>query len=154
MKNALKPKSKTPWIKPLVGRGYQRELARKLVERESSMPAYAAGGSFDISNVIYAPSNDADCDFGIRCPVCGQENSHVREAYTRMGTDEGVTYRGTEVKEQSSWRRSALVICFDGECEHRWRFVIQQHKGTDFFSIERGPNQAQDLGLLTDADLK
>jgi hypothetical protein len=28
------------------------------------------------------------------------------------------------------------VTVFDGECGHRWEFVIQQHKGVNLLAVE------------------
>jgi uncharacterized Zn finger protein len=78
------------------------------------------------------------------CPVCGDEWSHVREVFTRLGydRDEAAIYEGTPVKEYSDgWRRSAVVVVVDGECGHVWNFIIQQHKGVNFLRIEAETNQ-------------
>jgi hypothetical protein len=72
------------------------------------------------------------------CPVCGLDYSHIREVFTRLGSDrhEAQVYVGTQVKEFTEERRSALVIALDGECGHRWNLTIQQHKGNNFVDIE------------------
>jgi hypothetical protein len=69
------------------------------------------------------------------CPVCRNAYSHIREVFTRFGTDPhegGQPYQGTVAKGVvEDERRDALVIVFDGECPHAWELVIQQHKGND-----------------------
>ncbi|MGA7872942.1 MAG: hypothetical protein WCA22_18790 [Candidatus Binatus sp.] len=84
----------------------------------------------------------------LACPVCGDDCSHIREIFTRMGCDEheARVYPGTHAKEVSSgWRRSAVVIVIDGEsCGHVWNLVIQQHKGVNFIEIETGHREESD----------
>lgn len=66
----------------------------------------------------------------VLCPVCLFDYSHVRNVFTRRGsTSEAVVYPGTQVKDWTGARRSALVVIFHGECGHRWEWVIQQEKG-------------------------
>jgi hypothetical protein len=74
----------------------------------------------------------------VHCPVCGMGNSHIRQAGTVMGTDEyeAGLYPGTEIIGKVSERRSGIRIIFDGECRHAWHIDFQQHKGTDFVSLE------------------
>ena len=70
--------------------------------------------------------------------------SHIREVYTLAGSDEhegGKAYTGTEIKGQTPERRDALAVVFDGECEHSWRLIVQQHKGVDLLRIEEVPQQ-------------
>jgi hypothetical protein len=74
------------------------------------------------------------------CPICASDYSHIREVFTRLGSDqhEAAVYRGTQIKSliPGDERRSALVIAFDGECGHRWNLIIQQHKGVNILEIE------------------
>jgi hypothetical protein len=72
------------------------------------------------------------------CPACGFDYTHINRVYTRLGTDEyeaGV-YEGTQVNGTTPYRRSALVVEFDGECGHTFRLVIQQHKGINIADVE------------------
>lgn len=73
----------------------------------------------------------------VACPVCGLDYSHIRSAFTRIGTDpdEGKCYDGTEVRGMAASRRSSLVIQFDGECEHAWEIEIQQRKGQNLACV-------------------
>jgi hypothetical protein len=74
----------------------------------------------------------------VRCPECGFDYSHVREVFTRFGTDPyggGHPYPGTVAKGTSRYRRDALVIVFEGECGHLWELVIQQHKGINLLQL-------------------
>jgi hypothetical protein len=71
----------------------------------------------------------------IKCPKCGCQFSHITEAGTMLGGDEGRRYSGTEIIGTTPDRRSALAILFQGECGHNWEFRIQQHKGTNFLQI-------------------
>jgi hypothetical protein len=87
-------------------------------------------------------------EIAIGCPVCRLMNSHICRVYSRAwrDADEGLSaYEGTHltIVESPQERRIALVIEFDGECEHRWRLVIQQHKGTDFLTVESLPNHPE-----------
>jgi hypothetical protein len=78
-------------------------------------------------------------EWAICCPECGQENSHIREAYSLIGRDPGEAgppYQGTVAKGPTGERRNALAIVFDGECGHAWRLIFQQHKGTDYVYVE------------------
>lgn len=75
----------------------------------------------------------------LRCPFCKHDFSHVRGAYTRLGSDESEAdvYDGTEVKGTTPERRSALVVVIDGECHHSWNLVLQQSKGLTLVSVEK-----------------
>ena len=69
------------------------------------------------------------------CPVCGYSNTHVSEAYTRLGNDEyegGRPYTGTVAKGVAGFRRDGLVVEIWGECGHTFQFILQQHKGFTF----------------------
>src|SRR5690242_498704 len=83
-------------------------------------------------------SLNGDGEYVLLCPVCGHDCSHIDSAFTRQGSDpfENGPYDGTEVRESSGWRRSALVIRIEGECFHNWNIVIQQHKGKNLVSVE------------------
>lgn len=72
------------------------------------------------------------------CPFCGEDYSHIRYAHTLLGSDdcEARIYPGTVQGGETKSRRSALAIGFDGECEHSWEVVIQQHKGVNFVLVE------------------
>ena len=78
-------------------------------------------------------------EWAVACPVCGADYSHVREAGTLLGGDEGGVYRGTHVLGVTPSRRSALVVVFDGECGHSWELRIQQHKGVNLVEVRRVP---------------
>ncbi len=85
--------------------------------------------------------------WSVHCPVCGHENSHMRRVYTRRwrDADEAQTpYEGTHfvTVDEPRERRGAVVVELDGECEHRWALVIQQHKGTDYVTVERLPDDS------------
>jgi len=73
------------------------------------------------------------------CPVCKFDYSHLREAFTRFGTDElegGHAYPGTLGKGTApEYRRDGLVIVFDGECGHAWQLIVQHHKGNNFVHV-------------------
>ena len=71
------------------------------------------------------------------CPVCGHNNSHIMQVGTLVGCDLGEAgiYPGTQPVGIVGLRRSALAIDFDGECEHSWRLIIQQHKGQNVVRI-------------------
>lgn len=86
------------------------------------------------------PSIRENGQFQLVCPRCACINTHIREVYTRDGDDEGGVYKGTEIKEQGTFRRSALVIVLDcEECgDAEQRLVIQQHKGINYFWSELG----------------
>lgn len=77
-------------------------------------------------------------DGALICPECGGNYSHVNQVFTRPGSDPGeaTVYEGTVAGEGAAGRRSALVIELDGECQHSWRIVIQQHKGNNFVAVE------------------
>lgn len=80
-----------------------------------------------------------DGETTLTCPLCGYGYSHIREVFTRMGSDqyEAGIYAETKVKAITTGeRRSALVIAIDGECGHRWNLIIQQHKGINFVEVE------------------
>lgn len=72
------------------------------------------------------------------CPVCGSDYSHVFRVYSRCCEDEGRSpYWGTKGEwGNAGWRRAGLVVVLEGECEHWWRLVIQQHKGNNYFLCE------------------
>jgi hypothetical protein len=75
----------------------------------------------------------------LRCPVCGDEWSHVQGVYTLIGGDEGgELYRGSYlVARETPYRRDAIAVRVHGEtCGHRWDLVFQQHKGNTFFRID------------------
>jgi hypothetical protein len=76
------------------------------------------------------------------CPTCGYNYNQIIRVSTRLGSDENeaCVYPGTEALGCTGHRRSALVISFEGECEHEWNLVIQQHKGQNFVSVEYDPN--------------
>jgi hypothetical protein len=76
-------------------------------------------------------------EWAIACPACGFEYSHVREAGTLLGGDEGGVYPGTRAigLAPDHERRSAVAIVFDGECGHAWALRIQQHKGINFVTV-------------------
>ena len=75
----------------------------------------------------------------LRCPVCGDEWSHVQAVYTLLGGDEsGGLYRGSHlVARETPYRRDALAVRVHGEtCGHCWDVVFQQHTGWTFVRIE------------------
>ncbi len=82
-------------------------------------------------------------EVNIRCPECGANESHIREVFTRFGTDPhegGHPYKGTTAKGTNpNSRRDALVIVFDGECPHAWELTIQQHKGINLLTVGAVP---------------
>jgi hypothetical protein len=81
-----------------------------------------------------------DDTWEVKCPICGQVNSHIREVFLRKGTStEDKPYKGVVIKGKTNENRHALVIIFDGECGHGWKWVIQQHKGTDFVTWDEVP---------------
>lgn len=99
-----------------------------------------------VLQLIQMVSGD-DCggeEINLRCPYCRFGYTHIEEVYTRNGTDEheNGAYKGTTIKkgESSGHRRSALVIRFSCEGEHNWNFVIQQHKGHNFLTLEKLPD--------------
>jgi hypothetical protein len=78
------------------------------------------------------PNGENECI--LLCPVCGFDYTHVRRAFTRMGSDEheAECVEGTQVKGTTDERRSALIIeveCEDGHC---FELVLQQYKGMTF----------------------
>ena len=78
----------------------------------------------------------------ILCPVCGSDYNHIRCAYTRLGSDpvEAGVYDGTQARGKTMERRSALVVVFDGECNHSWEWEIQQHKGNNWLTVSQVPS--------------
>jgi len=75
----------------------------------------------------------------LRCPVCGDEWSHVQAVYTLLGGDESEgLYRGSHlVARETPYRRDALAVRVHGEtCGHMWDVVLQQHKGNTFVRID------------------
>jgi hypothetical protein len=75
----------------------------------------------------------------LRCPVCGDEWSHVQAVYTLLGGDESDgLYRGSHlVARETPYRRDALAVRVHGEtCGHRWDVVFQQHKGNTFIRVD------------------
>lgn len=85
--------------------------------------------------------------FNVCCPTCGHDYSHIREAGTLLGGDEGRVYQGTQVLGQTPHRRSALTIIFDGECGHNWELRIQQVRGINELALY-GASSAQTLPLI------
>lgn len=81
-------------------------------------------------------------DHVIRCPICGFDYTHPEAAWTRVGSDtwEAGVYGGAEPVGVTDQRRSALVVVFSCENEHRFALVIQQHKGNNFASVEQLPD--------------
>jgi hypothetical protein len=75
-------------------------------------------------------------EWAIACPTCASDYSHIREAGTLLGGDEGHVYPGTAVLGVTPDRRSALTIVFDGECGHAWELRIQQHKGVNLVTVQ------------------
>lgn len=74
-----------------------------------------------------------------RCPVCGDQYTHVQGVYTLLGEDEsGGLYRGSHlVARETNYRRDALAVRVQGEtCGHRWDLVLQQHKGNTLVRID------------------
>jgi ferredoxin len=74
-----------------------------------------------------------------RCPVCGDQFTHVQGVYTLLGTDESDgLYRGSHlVARESGHRRDAVAVRTQGEtCGHRWDLVLQQHKGQTLVRID------------------
>src|SRR5579863_10447581 len=74
----------------------------------------------------------------LRCPVCGDQYSHVQSAYSLVGGDEsGGGYKGLEVSGTTHYRRDALAVRVQGEsCGHKWDVVFQQHRGQTFVRID------------------
>jgi hypothetical protein len=97
---------------------------------------------------ILSDNTDHDRTSGamVLCPACDWEYSHIREVFTRFGTDRyegGHAYTGTIAKGvDPRWRRDGLVIVFDGECGHSWELLIQQHKGNNY--VERHVVRSED----------
>jgi hypothetical protein len=87
-------------------------------------------------------------EVSIKCPECGANESHIREVFTRLGTDPhegGHAYQGTTGKGTTNERRDALVVVFDGECKHGWELVIQQHKGINMLRVTTVEGGQQNL---------
>ena len=111
-------------------------------EIRESVAALAAHAEQQFDSIL---SNSVDASApkqeSVKCPSCGTDYSHIREVFTRMGSDpnEARIYAGTRAKGTTDERRSALVIVFDGECEHAWEWEIQQHKGNNLFSARLVP---------------
>lgn len=100
--------------------------------------------TFDLSSLFGRPEYWTGDEL-LLCPVCGYDYSHIRDVFTAFGSDEyeaGI-YGTTEPKETTDYRRSALVIVFDGECGHTWRIVFQQHKGKHFCWAQTGVDSEQ-----------
>ena len=75
----------------------------------------------------------------LRCPVCGNEFSHVQAVYTLLGGDESFgLIRGCYlVARETPYRRDAIAVRVHGEtCGHRWDVVFQQHQGNTFVRID------------------
>jgi hypothetical protein len=74
----------------------------------------------------------------LRCPVCGDQYSHVQSVHSLTGGDEsGGGYKGAEVSGETPYRRDALAVRVQGEsCGHKWDVVFQQHKGQTFVRID------------------
>jgi len=75
----------------------------------------------------------------LRCPVCGDECSHVQAVYTLLGGDESEgLYRGSHlVARETCYRRDAMAVRIHGEtCGHHWDIVFQQHEGITFIRID------------------
>jgi hypothetical protein len=79
-------------------------------------------------------------EWAVACPRCGFDYSHIREAGTMLGGDEGHIYPGTQVLGMATTeRRSALAIVFEGECGHAWILRIQQRKGVNLVTVDELP---------------
>lgn len=93
-------------------------------------------------------------DGQLLCPACGFNYSHIRKAYTELGSDEdeAVIYEGTLMGGRTTSRRSALVIEIEGECEHQWKIRIQQHKGNNFVEVETFDRPAIYPSQFTDTE--
>lgn len=68
----------------------------------------------------------------LRCPGCGSDYTHVRQAGTLLGSDEyeAVVYPGTEKVGATGDRRSSVAVTFDCEmCPCLFSLVVTQHKG-------------------------
>jgi hypothetical protein len=75
----------------------------------------------------------------LRCPVCGEECTHVQGVYTLLGGDESEgPYRGSYlIARETDYRRDAIAVRVQGEtCGHRWDVVFQQHKGQTFARLD------------------
>jgi hypothetical protein len=75
----------------------------------------------------------------LRCPVCGDEFSHVVAVYTLLGSDESEgLYRGSHlVARETPYRRDAIAVRVNGEtCGHSWDVVFQQQKGNTFVRVD------------------
>jgi hypothetical protein len=67
----------------------------------------------------------------LKCPVCGDQYSHVQGGFSLLGDDESRGgYPGIPTAGTTPWRRDALAVRVHGEtCGHQWDMVFQQHKG-------------------------
>lgn len=75
----------------------------------------------------------------VRCPVCGDQFTHVQGVYTLLGGDESDgLYRGSYlIARETDQRRDAIAVRVHGEsCGHRWDVVFQQHKGNTFVRVD------------------
>lgn len=77
----------------------------------------------------------------LSCPLCASSYQHHGDvfAFRREGGEDGPSgvgrpgVAGWEPTEANpSSRRGAVAITFEGECGHRWRLEIVQHKGETF----------------------
>lgn len=84
----------------------------------------------------------------LRCPVCGELNSHIQRVFARRGLDDSCVleevYEGVRTWGMSNSRDSALVIVFLCEEEHYFDLVIQQHKGPNFICTFPQPRERFD----------
>jgi hypothetical protein len=108
--------------------------------KEAAMQPYVK-----VTESIENPSDDLlfDRSFSnlltLKCPVCGDNYSHVVGVYTLVGTDESEgLYRGSHlVARETPYRRDAIAVRVNGEsCGHSWDVVFQQHKGNTFVRID------------------
>ncbi|HKE33148.1 MAG TPA: hypothetical protein VKD65_15560 [Candidatus Angelobacter sp.] len=88
----------------------------------------------------------------LRCPACDETYTHVEQAYAMEGYDPeeggsecGELY-GVPVGGKANYRRGCLVIQVWGECGHRFRIELQQHKGQTFVSAVMEASRESDFG--------
>jgi hypothetical protein len=85
----------------------------------------------------------------LRCPVCGDQHSHVQAVFTLEGGDESDgLYRGSHlIARETPYRRDALAVRVHGEtCGHRWDVVFQQHKGNTLLRVDVLEDVASGVG--------
>jgi hypothetical protein len=88
--------------------------------------------------VVFSEENDFDSDFVLKCPVCGDDYSHIQR----------ISDKGIHPNEDKGNQGFAKIV-FSGECGHYFSLCFDGHKGNIYcYFLEEDSIEEKDFELF------